>query len=1324
MNISQCMRTCTYLLTRVETRFCITREKRILFSRSLEISSETSSKQIASTGSRNTRQGLDAIFRPKQVAFILGDVANDKKLQATWLNLYNSSRSMRVEPVSVVSDGRFENLFGSRLNNLEALKGPLDLAVIATSILELPKVMKYLITQQVEACILTCLIDTKNLSIKETQSLFREQHELAKQHKIRILGADSLGVLNCVQGLNISSSLPEQHLPGNVALLSQSGSLICSLLDWSAKERFGFSAIAAVGSMLDVDWADLIHYFGNDKETHSIIIYMENIGNVRRFLSAAREVAVNKPIILVKPYHFHTSSLKSSLNRPSAALGKNIPKELKGPLDVPAFNENAVLDEVFRRSGVLRVHSVTDLFLSARVLAHQPRPLGSKLTIITNAGGPGSLAADQLVSGGGHLSRLSSDVSKVVQSFLPNNFIVSNPIDLSGNASAEHYKRTLEACLDNEETDGALVILTPQTMTEGTKTARILAELSTQWHERHKPLLTSFMGGKELAEAQEILRRARIPNFAFSDTAASIWNYLWRYNDYVQSLYQVPDSGFSEVAYWKESQRTAESLLRSVQREGRTLMTEIESKKLLKIYQIPVVDTRIAKEEDEAVETAKDLGFPVVLKLHSETIVHKSEVGGVKLNLTSAEAVKHAFRSIRESCGRFRGRQHFQGVVIYRMIDKPRDAHEAMLGSFIDAQAGPVIQFGTGGSLVHVYEDFAIALPPLNNILARQMMSHTKVYRALIAARKTIGADTQKIEELVERFSRMATEQAALVKACEVNPIIVGPKTISVVDARIWLHEPTKNTPHMIPTPAIRPYPSEYVFSWPGDSMGTPPFLVRPIRAEDVHSFRDFLQKPINWNNIHSNGRDIDASITVMFPPGHHPVDMVSSLCSEKDKDVQNLRWLEGRASQFCHADYSNTMTLIAETMEPDSGEKTCYGFASLNLRKGTDDEGVVKFFVTKSNSLTSELLRRLILIAKQENLNFITFRFYEHHSMLKSLCERLSFEIILEDERLRIFRATKVKRGGLWKFLRIAIANFASVPWNLDSLAVCRHMVSGTTRMLSAYEYAAAGAIAGAVEVTIQQPEIAWKNAIQDKRPIIFHPKFFYRGLTINIASMAPYTAVQFALNGVFSKWLSKGGERPLSDWEKLGVSAAAGGFSALISGPAELILIRQQRQGSELMPTLKEILARRELLRGFSLAFFRDSIYVCGYLGLTPVWTNQLITGFPSVFEDKPLAASMVASVGAGLIAAVGTQPFDTVKTRYQAMMPSLDNKKHYSYSWWSVCQQMMKESSGWRVLYDGMIPRGMRIVFGVFILSQCREIMESWFENRKMNKTVTVS
>lgn len=950
------------------------------------------------------RQELDAFFRPKHVALIVGNVPNDKKLHMLWKNLQNGTKFFSLEAAVLDRDEKFANMFTDRAERVEDLKGPIDLAVIATHVSQVQSVLHSLAKKETKALLLSSLITCDKLSTKETQSAFREIASIASQRQIRLIGADSLGVLNCRTGLNVSSSLSRDYLPGQVALLSQSGSLICSLLDWSIKERFGFSGVADVGTLLNVDWADLIHYFGNDPHTHSILIYAENIGNVRRFLSAAREVAVSKPIMLIKPYKLSISS-KTVSPRPTSGKGA-IPKELKGPLDLLSFDENAVLDEVFRRSGVLRVESVNDLFLTARVLAHQPRPLGSKLTIVSNAGGPGYLAADQVIAGGGLLSSLSPQVSSKIQKVLPSHLPTINPIDLSGNASASDYKQVLEACLENEETDGVLVILTPQTMTQGTETAKVLADMSMEWRERHKPLLTSFMGGKELTEAQEILRNAQIPNFAFSDTAASVWNYLWRYNEYLESLYQVPDSGLSEVAYWKESQRTAEAMLRSIQKEGRSLLTEVESKKLLQIYQIPVVDTRVAKEEEEAVEIAKELGFPVVLKLHSETIIHKSEVGGVKLNLTSSEAVKHAFRSIRESCGRLRGRQHFQGVVIYRMIDKPRDTHEVMLGSMIDMQAGPVIQFGTGGNLVHVYEDFAIALPPLNSHLARQMMSRTKIYGALVAARRTLGLDTRKMEEIVERFSRMVTEQASFVKACEINPIIVGPKTILVADARVWLHEINKHSPHSAPTPAIRPYPSEYVFSWPGDSMGTPPFLIRPVRPEDVHRFKRFMEtiRKLTTKNDNSPS-ETKIWMTVALPEDVSLKFFETMSEKSRWKDI-TLQRLYERVVSICHADYSTSITLVAETMDAESGEMEFHGFATISLRRDTKDEGIVSFVVRENNSLASELLRRLTFIAKRENVSKMTFLFHEKETLLENLCLKVGFQMTKQGAHLH--KATK----------------------------------------------------------------------------------------------------------------------------------------------------------------------------------------------------------------------------------------------------------------------------------------------------------------------------
>ncbi|MGH6683460.1 MAG: acetate--CoA ligase family protein, partial [Pseudolabrys sp.] len=466
--------------------------------------------------------------------------------------------------------------------------------------------------------------------------------------------------------------------------------LCTAVLDWSLRENVGFSAFISIGSMLDVGWGDLIDYLGDDPKTQSIVMYMETIGDARAFLSAAREVALSKPIIVIKPGRTEGAA-RAAASHTGSLTGSD-----------------EVLEAAFRRSGVLRVNSIAEVFYIAEVLAKQPRPKGPRLTIVTNAGGPGVLAVDALLANGGELTGLSEETMHALDRILPPAWSHNNPIDVLGDAGADRYARAIEIAAKDPGTDGLLVILTPQAMTDATQTAEQLKPYAKTFG---KPVIASWMGADDVAAGVDILNHCDIPTFPYPDTAARLFAYMWGYSYALRGLYETPAllSGTDESA---PDAACATAIIQAARESGRSLLTESESKQLLAAYGIPTVETRVAKTESEAAKVAEKIGYPVVLKLYSETITHKTEVGGVKLNLANAVAVKRAFAGIRRSVTEKAGAKHFLGVTVQPMIKL--DGYELILGSSIDAQFGPVLLFGAGGQLVEVFRDRALALPPLN----------------------------------------------------------------------------------------------------------------------------------------------------------------------------------------------------------------------------------------------------------------------------------------------------------------------------------------------------------------------------------------------------------------------------------------------------------------------------------------------------------------------------------------------------------------------------------------------------------------------------------
>src|SRR5208282_3510832 len=621
--------------------------------------------------------------------------------------------------------------------------------------------------------------------------------------KMRLIGPNCLGVMNPVRGFNATFARSVARA-GNVAFISQSGALCTAVLDWSLRENVGFSAFVSIGSMLDVNWGDLVDYFGSDSRTHSIVIYMESIGDARSFLSAAREVSLTKPVIVIKAGRT-AAAAKAAASHTGSLTGSD-----------------EVLDAAFRRSGVLRVNSIADIFFMSDVLAKQPRPRGKRLCILTNAGGPGVLATDALVAGGGELAELSEETMKAFDAILPQQWSHNNPVDILGDAEPERYAKSLEIAAKDPSIDGMLVVLTPQDMTNPTQIAEKLKPYAKGLG---KPVLASWMGGAEVAAGEQILNQAGIPTFQFPDSAVRAFNYMWRYTYNLKGIYETPTMPQHADAWLQRGK--AERIIRDARQSGRTILTEYESKQLLKAYDIPTVETQIAATEQEALKAAEEIGYPIVLKLYSFTITRKTDVGGVQLNLRDGSAVKTAFQAIKQSVTEKAGAEHFQGVTVQPMVKL--DGYELIIGSSLDSQFGPVLLFGTGGQLVEVFKDSALALPPLNTTLARRMMEQTRVYKALQGVRGRPPVDLAALEKLLVQFSYLVVEQR-WIKEIDINPLLASAERLVALDARVVVHGP-EVTEDKLPKLAIRPYPSQYVATLTMKD-GTKANL-RPIRPED-----------------------------------------------------------------------------------------------------------------------------------------------------------------------------------------------------------------------------------------------------------------------------------------------------------------------------------------------------------------------------------------------------------------------------------------------------------------------------------------------------------
>jgi acetyltransferase len=881
------------------------------------------------------RGPLEAIFAPRAVAVIGASEKVGSVGRSILWNLIGSSFGGTVYPVNP----KRPNVLGIRsYPGIAAVPEPVDLAVVVTPAATVPQVIGECADAGVKGAIIISA-GFKEVG-PEGAELERRVMEQARRGRMRLIGPNCLGVMNPVLGLNATFAAGMARR-GTVGFLSQSGALCTAILDWSLRVNVGFSAFVSIGSMLDVGWGDLIDYLADDPETKCIVIYMESIGDARAFLSAAREVALTKPIIVIKAGRTEAAAKAAASHTGSMA------------------GSDEVLDAAFRRVGVLRVSSISQVFDMADVLAKQPRPSGPHLAIVTNAGGPGVLATDALIEAGGELARPTKTTLKILDAFLPSAWSQANPIDILGDADATRYARTLEVAASDVCTDGLLVILTPQAMSDPTATAEQLAKYA---HIPGKPVLASWMGGESVRPGEELLDRAGIPTFAYPDTAARMFTLMWRSHDNLQALYETPNlpAGGEDAP---RSREVAGSIVEAARVEGRTVLTEFESKHILAAYGIPTVATRVAATEAEAVDAAGVIGYPVVLKLHSRTITHKTDVGGVQLNLADAEAVRTAFRSIEESVRERAGPGHFDGVSVQPMARI--GGYELIVGSSLDPQFGPVLLFGTGGRLVEVFRDRALALPPLNTTLARRMMEQTRILAALKGVRGRPPVDLAALDQLLVRFSDLVVEQR-WIKEIDINPLLASPERLLALDARVIVHGPQVRESEL-PRPAIRPYPTHQVASWTARDGTT--LRLRPIRPEDepllVAFHRTLSERTVALRYFHAM--------------------------------KLSARVAHERLTRICFVDYDREMVLVAERNGTAAGVgREILGVGRLSKIRATGDAEFALLISDQfqRRGLGSALLERLIGIARDEGIRRIIGSILPENLGMRRVCEKLGFRL------------------------------------------------------------------------------------------------------------------------------------------------------------------------------------------------------------------------------------------------------------------------------------------------------------------------------------------
>lgn len=880
------------------------------------------------------KEGLNKLFNPKTIAVIGASNKPEHPGYAIMKNLIYDGFDGRVYPVNPNT----ENIFGSKsFKSVSDIPETIDLAMIAIPAASVPETLVACGQKKIPSVI---IISSGFKEVgPEGQSLFHQIGEIAKQYDITILGPNCLGYIRPAKSLNASFANSMAH-PGGIAFISQSGALGTAVLDWSIKQKVGFSYFVSIGETLNVGFHDLIDYFGNDPETTSILLYMESLQDAHKFLSAARAYARTKPIIV----------LKAGKSLEGARAARSHTGSLAG--------NNEIFNAAFARAGMLRVETIGQLFDCAELLSTKYRPMGNKLAIVTNAGGPGVIATDCLIEKGGQLSTLSKTTVESLDSFLPANWSRGNPIDILGDADAIRYKKTIETVIQDPEVDAILVLLTPQAMTHPLGVAK---EIISVAEHNQKTILASFLGEGQVAEAKNLLTSSNISTYETPEKAVKSFLNLYTYTKNLELLYQTPAT--TPHAFTPKTAE-ARSIIETALKEERFVLNELEAKQVLSHYDIPIPKSVLAGNKDEAGRVAKELGFPVAMKVVSPHILHKLDVGGIKLNLDSEDAAKIAYDQIMTDVKNHMPDADIKGVLIEPMTGRK---YELFIGCKKDSIFGPAIVFGMGGIAVEVFNDITVGLPPLNMALALHMIQRTKIYKLLSGFRGVPAVDIAAIQFLLYKFSYLIIDFPEI-KEVDINPFGVDENGGMVLDAKIILEEtaltnPVKPYSHLV----IAPYPSKYIKTIHLKSGKE--IILRPIRPED---------------------EPMEAEMFTHFSKETQRFRFFTAL-----KDITHQLLI-----RYTQIDYDREIAIIAE--EHDNG-KHMTGVA----RFIGDPYGAAEFAIVVADpwqhlGLGNQLMDYILEIAKERGVKKLYAYVLPDNAKMLSMMQKRGFVLTREEDMMR----------------------------------------------------------------------------------------------------------------------------------------------------------------------------------------------------------------------------------------------------------------------------------------------------------------------------------
>jgi acetyltransferase len=752
---------------------------------------------------------LDRMFAPRSIAVFGASSRADSVGTLVFRNLRRGGFEGPVYPINI----RHAKVQGRRAyKTLADIGKPVDLAVVATPAATVPDI----IHQCGQAGVHVVVILSAGFAEAGSAGKKRQQEiiDTARQYGIRIIGPNCLGVMRPQLGLNATFG-HNMARPGQLALVSQSGALCTAMLDWAEGHGIGFSAMVSLGDAADVDFGDLLTYLALDPQTHSILLYIEGIRDARSFMSGLRIAARLKPIVVLKSGRNGEGS-KAAVSHTAALVGSD-----------------DVFAAAIERAGAVRVYTIKQLFSVAQLLAGRNyRIQGQRLAVITNGGGPGVMATDRVAETVIQMAELSTGTLDKLNAFLPEHWSHANPVDILGDADAERYRQAVEAVLVDPNVDGVLVMLTPQAMTRALQSAQ--AVIDAVQHS-HKPVLTCWMGDRQVAHARKLLIENHIAHFDTPEASVEAFAFLAHYRNSQQLLMQVPDP------LGKRSEpdiNGARLIIEEALAEGRRKLSDMETMAVLKAFNVPAVNIMEADTASQALVMAESLGFPVAMKINSPDITHKSDVSGVRLNISNAAAVRDVFRELVDDTRKQFPDIVIRGVTIENMYQQA-NSREIMIGVIHDPVFGPAISFGAGGTMVEIMQDRVIALPPINRFIAQGIIAASRVHRLLGDYRNMPPVNMRELENVLLRISELVCE-VPHIREMDINPLIVDEQGVRVVDARMIVDYPSailRQYGHM----AVHPYPRQLVSQW--QTADGRRVTIRPIRPEDARIEQDFIRR-------------------------------------------------------------------------------------------------------------------------------------------------------------------------------------------------------------------------------------------------------------------------------------------------------------------------------------------------------------------------------------------------------------------------------------------------------------------------------------------------